>query len=140
MPDFQNFKNPKRNAKPLKIEGSINYKESKILKSKKRDSKYPLLLCTSTIEHTYRGIPITDWVKGAKKIFPERLLEISPDDARKFGIEEGKEVRVSSKTFEKVWPVRITPDISCGMIHITLPPTESISSNPYPVNIRMNNV
>lgn len=140
VPEFQNFKNPRRQAKPLKIEGYFNRLESQFPKAKKPDREYPFLLCTSTIEHTYRGIPLTVWVKGARKIFPERTLEISPVDARKFHIEEGDEITVTSKWFEKVWPVRIAAELSSGMLHVTLPQTEIIGSNPHPVKIRKKNV
>jgi len=140
VPEFQNFKNPRRKARPLKIEGDFNHFESKVSKVKKPDKKYPFLLCTSNIEHTYRGAPLTGWVKGAKKIFPERTLDISPEDARKFHIEEGEEITVTSKWFEKVWPVRVASELCSGMLHVTLPQAEIISSNPHPVRIRKNNV
>ena len=140
LPEFGNFKSPKRQAKPLKFEGDFNSFEPKVSKAKKPDKKHPFLLCTSNIEHSYRGIPLTVWVKGAKKIFPEKTLEISPEDARKFRIEEGEEVTVTSNWFEKVWPVRIAPELSNGMLHITLPQAEIMGYNPHPVKIRKNNV
>jgi anaerobic selenocysteine-containing dehydrogenase len=140
LPDFQNFKNPKRQAQQPKIEGSFNPIKPVASKLKKSNKIYPFLLSTSNIEHTYRSIPFTDWVKGAKKIFPDRTLEINPVDARKFHIEDGEEVVVSSNGFEKIWPVRIAPEISSGMLHITLPQAEIIGSNPHPVKIRKKNV
>jgi formate dehydrogenase alpha subunit len=140
VPEFESFKNPKRQSKALTIEGGFNHSESKPSMVKKQDKKYPFLLCTSNIEHSYRGVALTTLVKGAKKIFPERILEICPEDAKKIHIEEGEEIIVTSQSFEKIWPVRISSDLSSGMLHITLPQDEIISSNPHPVKIRKKNV
>jgi formate dehydrogenase alpha subunit len=139
VPEFGNFKNPKRQAKPLKFEADFNSFEPKT-KAKKPNKQYPFLLCTSNIEHSYRGIPLTVWVKGAKKIFPERTLEISPEDAKKLRIEEGEKITVTSNWFEKVWPVRIAPELNGGILHITLPQAEIMGYNPHPVKIRKKNV
>ena len=139
VPEFGNFKNPKRQAKSLKLDADFNNFEPKA-KGKKPDKQYPFLLCTSNVEHSYRGVPLTVWVKGAKKIFPERILEISPEDAKQLRIEDGEEITVTSNQFEKDWPVRIAPELSSGMLHITLPQTEFMGYNPHPVKIRKKNV
>jgi predicted molibdopterin-dependent oxidoreductase YjgC len=139
VPEFDNFKNPKRQAKALKLEVNFNSFEPKV-KAKKPDKQFPFLLCTSNIEHSYRGIPLTVWVKGAKKIFPQRTLEISPEDANKLRIEEGEEITVTSNWFQKDWPVRIAPELSSGILHITLPQAEIMGYNPHPVKIRKKNV
>jgi formate dehydrogenase alpha subunit len=137
---FGDFDNPKREPAALKCQGEFIITETKFTGMKSPTKKFPFLLSTSVTEHTHRGIPLSRWVEGAKKIFSEGALDISPQDARKARIEEGDEVVVTSTQFKKIWPARIASELAPGMLHITLPLGKSIGPNPHPVRIRKKHV
>lgn len=137
---FGNFKRPDRKPKSLKCDGFFTPLENAFDGKKEADNNYPFLLTTSGIEHSYRGIALSNYVEGAKKIFAERTLRINPKDAKKARIENGDEVIVISPEFKKVWPARISPELMPGILHIALPQSETIGPNPHHVKIRKNHV
>ena len=137
---FEKFDNPERIPSSLICEGKLSITQTKPTGSKKPDEKFPFLLNTSVIEHTYRGFPLSTWVEGLKAIFPQGRIEINPEDAQKFGISDSDEVVVTSDRFEKVWVATILSDQLEGMLHITLAQGESIGPNPVPVKIRKKDV
>jgi formate dehydrogenase alpha subunit len=130
----------KREAGALMYEGEFNVSQAEPSKTKKQDKKYPLLLTTSVVEHTYRGFPLSTWVEGLRAIFPDGRIEINPEDAQKFEISDGDQVLVTSDRFEKAWVAKLSSDQSPGTLHVTLPPAESIGPNPFLVKIRKKNV
>jgi len=79
-------------------------------------------------------------VEGAEKLFPAGVLEINPEDAEKTGISPGEEAVVTSKRFERIWPVKITTNQPKGTIHITLRQGETLEPNPCPVRMKSKNV
>jgi len=134
---FGDFDGAKRKPSPLICEGKLNIPKIKSVgRKKKKDKRFPLLLNTSLIEHTYRGFPLATWVEGARKIFTEGLVDINPEDARKAGLCEGDEVVVTSAHFERIWPARILNEQPQGTLHVTLRQGESIGPNPHRVKIR----
>jgi formate dehydrogenase alpha subunit len=133
---FGDFDHPKREAAALKCTGEFIIPKTKFSVMKSSTKKFPFLLSTSVTEHTHRGMPLSHWVEGAKKVFSEGTLEISPQDAGKAGIEEGNKVEVTSTQFKKIWPAKIASDLAPGMLHVTLPLGESMNPNPHPVRIR----
>jgi formate dehydrogenase alpha subunit len=138
--DFKDFEAPPRTAKSLTCEGEFNLPQAQSVSEKKPDKGFPLLLVTSAMEHTYRGYPLTDWVEGAEKLFSAGILEANPEDAEKIGISSGDEAVVTSKHFERIWPVKITPNQPKGTVRITLRYGESLEPNPCPVRIKSKNV
>jgi predicted molibdopterin-dependent oxidoreductase YjgC len=108
--------------------------------AKTPDSVYPFVLAVSTEEHTYRGFPISAWVGGAREIFPDGWLEISPGDAERARIAEGDDVVVRSTGFERTWKARIVEDQIEGLLRVTLPAGERPSCNPLRVNMRTRDV
>ncbi|MGB8658271.1 MAG: molybdopterin-dependent oxidoreductase [Candidatus Zixiibacteriota bacterium] len=133
---FGEFDNPERMPVSLICEGELTISQTKTAREKKIDQEFPLLLSTSVIEHAYRGFPLSSRVEGAKRLFADGMVCVSPEDAQKAGISQGDEVVVTSEIFEKIWPVRITSDQPEGTLHVTLHQGESISPNPHPVRIR----
>jgi formate dehydrogenase alpha subunit len=121
-----------------KVEPSIS--PTKVSKTKRTNQKYPFVLITSVIEHTYLGFPLSNWVEGLRKLFIEGVIHINSEDARKTGISQGDEVVVTSAHFEKIWPARILSDQPQGILHVTLHQGESIGANPHPVRIRKKDV
>ena len=134
---FGDFDGAKRKPSPLICEGKLNIPKIKSVgRKKKKDKRFPLLLNTSLVEHTYRGFPLATWVEGARKIFTEGLVDINPEDARKVGICKGDKAVVTSAHFERIWPARILNEQPQGTLHVTLRQGESIGPNPHRVKIR----
>lgn len=104
------------------------------------NAEYPFLLQTTSIEHTYRGFPLSTYVDGLRSLLAENSLEIGPEDAGRLGLITGDEVIVTSLEFEKIWPARVIDEQSPGILHVTLPQGEISGYNPYPVRIRKKNV
>lgn len=104
------------------------------------DDAYPFLLTVAVQEHTYRGFPISTWVGGAKEIFADGWLEMSPGDAGRAGIAGGDDVVVRSTGFERTWKARIVEDQAEGFLRVTLPAEERPSCNPLRVNMRKSDV
>lgn len=65
---------------------------------------------------------------------------MNPEDAKKARLEEGDKVVVTSEHFKKVWPVKLTPELSRGILQVNLLNNELIGPNPYPVRIRKSHV
>ena len=137
---FKNFNKPKRHARPLRIEGKLNVSQPEPDGIKINDKKFPYLLSTSIVENSYRGFPLSSRVDGARVIFEERVLHISPQDAGKTHISEGEEVEVTSIQFKKTWQVKIDEKLPRGMLRITLPRAAVPGANPFPVKIRKRHV
>ena len=137
---FENFDNPARKPMSLTCEAELVFPQAKSKRTKKEDRKFPFLLNTSVVEHTYRGFPLSAWVDGAAKLFVEGMVEINPEDAKKAKIAEGDQVMVTSVSFEKTWPARITSEQPQGTLHVTLSRGESVGPNPHRVKIRKKNV
>jgi formate dehydrogenase alpha subunit len=137
---FGDFDGSQRKPGSLTCEGNLNIPKTKSHGAKKTDKKFPFLLTTSVVEHTYRGFPLSSWVEGARKIFAEGIVDINAEDARKAKISDGDEVLVTSSHFEKTWPARIVSEQPQGMLHVTLHQGESVGPNPHPVRIRKKNV
>jgi formate dehydrogenase alpha subunit len=137
---FGDFESSERKPRSLICEGNLNIPKAKSHGAKKTDKKFPFLLTTSVVEHTYRGFPLSNWVEGARKIFADGTVDINSEDAKKARIAQGDEVAVTSAHFEKIWPVRIVSEQPRGTLHVTLRQGEWVGPNPHPVRIRKKNV
>jgi len=137
---FGNFDKPTRKATPLTCEAELFIDRTKPKRGEKADKGFPFILDTSVVEHTHRGFPLSSWVEGARVLFPEGVLCLNSEDARKIRISEGDEVLVTSADFEKSWPVRIVSEQPKGTLQVTLRQGESVGSNPHRVRIRKKNV
>jgi predicted molibdopterin-dependent oxidoreductase YjgC len=137
---FASFAKPKRKANPLLIEGEMRVIRRKSAGKKRADKKLPFMMNVSSIEHIYRGFPITDWVEGARMLFAEATVDVSPEDAKKVGISTGDEVVISSEHFQKSMSARIVSGQQRGMLYATLRDGEFIEPNPHPVRMRKKDV
>ena len=72
------------------------------------DETYPFILSTGRVLHHYNSGTMTRKVPGLQLLYSEPLLEIHPEDAEEFGIEEGSMVKVSSRRGELVTRVHCT--------------------------------
>ena len=134
------FDNPPRKATPLVCEGKLNIPRTESKKIKMTDRKFPFLLNTSIVEHTHRGFPLTVWVQGAAKLFPEAVLDINSEDARQAGVSHDDNLIVTSARFERIWPARVSDHQPRGTLHVTLRQSESVGPNPHPVRVRKKDV
>jgi formate dehydrogenase alpha subunit len=137
---FKDFVKFSRKPKIFESGFEFNPSENKKTDTKVVNKKYPFLLYALKNEHTYRGITLSEWVHGAKTIFPSGRLLIHPKDATRFQIKDGDEVILTSEQFEKIWPVKISPEMSVGKLQVTLSSGEYIGQNPISVKVRKKNV
>ena len=137
---FKDLAKEKRNPAPLKYKGEMILPKTKSSGTKKPDSRFPFLLNTSIVEHLYRGLPLSNWVAGAKELFAEGIVDMNGDDAKKTGISDGDEVVVTSPGFKKTWKARVLWEQPQGVLHVTLHQNDSIGPSPHPVKIRKRNV
>ncbi len=76
------------------------------------DDEYPFIFNTGRVLYHWHGGSITRTASGLNEIYPEALIEISPEDADALGIEKSGKVRVSSRrgTIEcRAWITRRVP-------------------------------
>lgn len=130
----------KREAGALRCEEEFNVSPAKPSKTKRQDRKFPFLLTTSVVEHTYRGFLLSTWVEGARVLFTEGIVDINPEDAQQAEVSEGDQIVVQSESFERIWPIRITSNQPIGTLDVTLRLGESIRPNPHPARIRKKDV
>ncbi len=61
------------------------------------DKDYPLTLTTGRVLYHYHTGTMTRRARGSMERYPESLIEINPADAKKFGINDGDMVKVTSR-------------------------------------------
>jgi formate dehydrogenase major subunit len=61
------------------------------------DNEYPLYLTTGRLLYQYHTGTMSMKTEGLNEIAPEAFVEISPQDARKFEVEEGSRVNIDSR-------------------------------------------
>lgn len=140
VPDFKNYNKPSRTPSPLKCDGELTLSSNGTKQVLRKSNKYPFLLTTSVVEHSYRGFPLSRFVEGAEVVFPEGVIEINDKDANKAKINSGDNVLVKSETLIKNWKARIVPEQPQGTVHVSLRKGEYIGLNPHAVSIRKKNV
>lgn len=85
------------------------FKTNYVQQAEPPDKEYPLILSTGRRLWHYHTATQTRNSIGLENIFPEELLEISEDDAKKLGIKSGDLVKASSRRGEitlKAWVTR----------------------------------
>jgi formate dehydrogenase alpha subunit len=64
------------------------------------DKSFPLILSTGRVLYHYHTGTMTRLAEGPMQRYPESKVEIHPKDAKKFGIDEGQTVKVTSRRGE----------------------------------------
>jgi formate dehydrogenase major subunit len=82
-----------RFSRGLGLFSAIDY----IPSAEQPDKDYPLLMTTGRVLYHYHTGTMTRLSRGSVEKAPESLVEIHPRDAERFGIEEGKFVKVTSR-------------------------------------------
>jgi formate dehydrogenase major subunit len=83
------------------------------------DEDYPLLMTTGRMQFHYHTGSMTRRCKSLNTLAPESLLDIHPEDAKKFGLEEGERVRLSSRRGSIEIKVHITESVNRGEVFAT---------------------
>ncbi len=132
---FDHIEKLSRAPVPIRIENAFKTVLRKSKKADKDKKKFPLMLCTSINENSYRGYPLSNWVDGARTIFARERLDINPSDASDYGIKENDAVQVDAASFHETWTAHLASEIPRGILHVTLPAESLHVANPYPVRI-----
>jgi formate dehydrogenase major subunit/formate dehydrogenase alpha subunit len=80
------------------------------------DANYPLVLTTGRVLYHWHGGELTRRAKGLLEVYPEALVEISPDDAARIGLNGRRVVRVRSRRGEVVARAVVTDRVAPGIV------------------------
>jgi len=80
------------------------------------DEQYPFFLTTGRVIYHWHGAEMTRRAKGLAEIYPESLVEVSPEDANRIGLNGGKKVRVRSRRGEMIATAVITERVPRGVV------------------------
>lgn len=92
------------------------------------DAEYPLILTTGRVLYHWHGAEMTRRARGLRAVYPEALIEISPQDARHAGITDGEPVRLASRRGEIVAAAQVTPRVGAGVVFATFHFPESAAN------------
>ena len=80
------------------------------------DSQYPLILTTGRVLYHWHGAEMTRRSHALFELYPKTVVEISPEDAAKIGLNGKTVVRVKSRRGEMVASALITDRVSPGLV------------------------
>ncbi len=83
------------------------------------DDEYPLVLTTARLEEHYNTGTMSRRSPTLNRQHPENFVDIHPNDAERYGIEDGEYVKVSSRRGEITVKAQVTEDIKEGVIWTT---------------------
>ena len=82
------------------------------------DEEYPLIFNTGRVLYHWHGGSITRTAKGLDEIYPEALIEISPEDAEELGIQKSGKVMVESRRGRIECRAWITKRVPPGTVYM----------------------
>lgn len=80
------------------------------------DKKYPLILSTGRILYQFHTGTLSRKSAAIAQVSPTGYVEIHPDDAKKYGIREGDEVKVTTRRGKVTTLASITPTVLKGCL------------------------
>jgi formate dehydrogenase alpha subunit len=80
------------------------------------DDEYPLVLTTGRVLYHWHGAEMTRRAQALLELYPETIVEISPEDAAKAGLNGKSLVRVKSRRGEMIAQAMITDRVCAGLI------------------------
>lgn len=80
------------------------------------DPDYPFYLTTGRVLYHWHGAEMTRRAKGLLEIYPETLVEISPEDAVELNLNGEDRVRVLSRRREMVARALVTDRVPAGLV------------------------
>jgi len=82
------------------------------------DDEYPLYLTTGRVLYHYHTGTMTRRTEGLNERAPESFVEISAEDAKKFGIKDESMISVASRRGEIQVRVKVSEMVDCGTVFI----------------------
>ncbi|MFB6092728.1 MAG: formate dehydrogenase subunit alpha [Haloquadratum sp.] len=83
------------------------------------DDEYPLILTTARLEEHYNTGTMSRRSPRLNSQYPENFVDVHPNDAERYGIEDGETIRVTSRRGEIEVEAHVTEDIKEGVIWTT---------------------
>ena len=83
------------------------------------DEEYPLILTTARLEEHYNTGTMSRRSPTLSRQRPENFVDVHPNDADRYGIEDGDEVRLKSRRGEITVKAQVTEDIKEGVVWTT---------------------
>ncbi|GAB4113172.1 MAG: formate dehydrogenase subunit alpha [Candidatus Caldatribacteriota bacterium] len=83
------------------------------------DQEYPFIFTTGRVLYHFHTGTITRRIKGLNEIYPEALVEISPQDAKELNIKDGEMVEVSSRRGKIRAKTQITEKSGKGVVFMS---------------------
>jgi formate dehydrogenase alpha subunit len=83
------------------------------------DEEYPLVLTTARLEEHYNTGTMSRRSPTLDRQYPENFVDVHPNDAEHYGIEDGDDVTVTSRRGEITVEAHVTEDIKEGTIWTT---------------------
>ncbi|WP_311172915.1 formate dehydrogenase subunit alpha [Halobellus ordinarius] len=83
------------------------------------DDEYPLILTTARLEEHYNTGTMSRRSPRLNKQYPENFVDVHPNDAERYGIEDGEKITVKSRRGEITVEAHVTEDIKEGVIWTT---------------------
>lgn len=80
------------------------------------DREYPLLLTTGRVLYHWHGGELSRRSQPLAAIYPETLVEINPEDARRIGLNGRQHVRVVSRRGEMLAKAMVTERVAPGVV------------------------
>jgi formate dehydrogenase alpha subunit len=80
------------------------------------DADYPLVLTTGRVLYHWHGGELTRRARGLLEVCPEAIVEVSPEDAARVGLGDGRAVRVRSRRGEVVARAAVTDRSAPGVV------------------------
>ncbi|AUX08118.1 formate dehydrogenase major subunit [Halalkaliarchaeum desulfuricum] len=83
------------------------------------DEEYPLVLTTARLEEHYNTGTMSRRSPTLNRQHPENFVDIHPNDAERYGIEDGEYVKLKSRRGEITLLAQVTEDIKEGVVWTT---------------------
>jgi formate dehydrogenase major subunit len=83
------------------------------------DEEYPLVLTTARLEEHYNTGTMSRRSPTLNRQHPENFVDVHPNDAERYGIEDGDEVTLRSRRGEIRVKAQVTDDIKEGVVWTT---------------------
>jgi predicted molibdopterin-dependent oxidoreductase YjgC len=103
-----------------------------IVPAESADEQYPLILITGRVYHHYHTGTMTRKSRLHNREYQTSLIEIHPDDAKRYGILEGDAVRVMSRRgecqFTAMLPDRVAPGHVFANFHFSESPVNILTA------------
>ena len=80
------------------------------------DAEYPFVLSTGRRLYQYHTRTQTGRCLGINDLLPEETADISPEDAKAMGINDGEKIRLKSRRGEVVVKAKVTEQVPKGLV------------------------